>query len=180
MSDEAPENGPNPASLVARCYKVANTLGKQMFAGMLSLRARFKVDSERVEAAGGPVQSETDVGDSTDVQAQHTDDASEHRRNPFERALLVPVGAALLALEELIGVAAALTDAEKAGRELLHFEERGMRARAHVEGLVHHHRGRVADQLELQIEQTRNKVDGLASKGNGIASKIRPHLPKHS
>jgi hypothetical protein len=54
-----------------------------------------------------------------------------------------------------------------------------MRARAHVEQLVQHHRGRLADRLELQIEQTRGKVNDLASKGTGVASKIRPHLPKH-
>jgi hypothetical protein len=116
------------------------------------------------------------VSDHSDQEAP----ASSTGRNPIERALLVPVGAALLALEELIGVARALTDAEKAGRELLHFEERGMRARAHVEGLMHHHRGRLADRLELQIEQTRGRVNDLAAKGTGIASKIRPDLPTHS
>ena len=115
------------------------------------------------------------MGDHSDVQVQ--DSGVERQRNVIERAVLVPVGAALLAAEELLAVATTLTDAEKAGRELLHFEERGMRARAHVEGLVHHHRGRLADNLELQIEQTRSRVNGLAAKGSGIASKIRPHVP---
>ena len=109
-----------------------------------------------------------------------TPEATAPRRNPLERAVLVPVGAALFALEELVAVVSAFTDAEKAGRELLHFEERGMRARARVEELVHHHRGRLADRLELQIDQTRGTVDGLASQGKGITSRIRPHLPKHS
>jgi hypothetical protein len=113
-----------------------------------------------------------------DVTVQEPE-ATAPRRSPLERAVLVPVGAALLALEELVAVASALTDAEKAGRELLHFEERGMRARAHVEDLVHHHRGRLADRLELQIDQTRGRVDGLASHGKGITSRIRPHVPKH-
>jgi hypothetical protein len=112
--------------------------------------------------------------------AVHEPEAPAARRNPLERAVLVPVGAALLALEELVAVASAFTDAEKAGRELLHFEERGMRARAHVEGLVHHHRGRLADRLELRIDQTRGTVDDLASQGKGITSRIRPHLPKRS
>jgi hypothetical protein len=115
----------------------------------------------------------------TDVEAHEAEQATP-RHNPLERAVLVPVGAALLALEELIGVASALVDGEKAGRELLHFEERGMRARAHVEGLVHHHRGRLADRLELEIEQTRGRVNDLASHGTKIASKIRPDLPTHS
>jgi hypothetical protein len=115
------------------------------------------------------------VGNHSDVEVQET--GTDRGRNVIERAVLVPVGAALLAAEELLGLATALTDAEKAGRELLHFEERGMRARAHVEGLVHHHRGRLADNLELQIEQTRNRVNGLAARGSGIASKIRPHVP---
>jgi hypothetical protein len=94
--------------------------------------------------------------------------------------VLVPVGVALTALEELIALAGALVDDEKAARELLHFEERGVRARAHVEGLVNHHRGRLADRLEQRIEQTRGHVNGLASNGHGIASKIRPKLPTHS
>jgi hypothetical protein len=110
----------------------------------------------------------------------HEPESTGARRSPLERAVLVPVGAALLALEELIGVAAAFADAEKAGRELLHFEERGVKARAHVEGLLHHHRGQLADRLELRIEQSRSRVDGLASHGKGVASRIRPHLPKHS
>jgi hypothetical protein len=113
-----------------------------------------------------------------DIAVQEPE-APADRRNPLERALLVPVGAALLALEEVVAVATALTDAEKAGRELLHFEERGMRARAHVEGLVQHHRGRLADGLELRIEQTRSRVDDLASHGRGITSRIRPDVPKH-
>jgi hypothetical protein len=180
MSADGPENSGDRAARTRRCYKVDSTLGKQMFAAMLSIRSRFAVGSKRAGATGGAAQSETNVGDSTDVELHHTDASPEHRRSPIERAVLVPVGAALLAVEELIGVATALTDAEKAGRELLHFEERGVRARAHVEGVLHHHRGRLADQLELQIEQTRNKVNGLASKGSGIASKIRPQMPKHS
>ena len=118
--------------------------------------------------------------DEHDDIAVKAPEAGADRRRPLERALLVPVGAALLALEEVVAVATTLTDAEKAGRELLHFEERGMRARAHVEGLVHHHRGRLADRLELQIEQTRSRVDDLASHGKGITSRIRPHVPKHS
>ena len=101
------------------------------------------------------------------------------RRNPLERAILVPVGAALLAAEELIAIAHALTDAEKAGRELVHFEERGMRARHDVEGILHHHRARLADTLESRIEQTRSNVNKLATKGSGIASKIRPQVPTH-
>jgi predicted component of type VI protein secretion system len=100
-------------------------------------------------------------------------------RGPLERAILVPVGAALLALEQLLGVASALVDAEKAGRELLHFEERGIRARSHVEGLVHHHRHRAADNLEQRIEQTRTHVNKLATKSHSITSKIRPHMPKY-
>ncbi len=102
------------------------------------------------------------------------------QRNPLERALLVPLGAALLAIEELIGVASALGDAERAGRELLHFEERGMKARAHVEEMMHDHRGRIADRLELNIERTRGRLNELAAKGTGIASKIRPEMPTHS
>jgi hypothetical protein len=114
-----------------------------------------------------------------ELAVQHESEESAQRRNPIERAVLVPVGAALLAAEELIGLAATLTDAEKAGQELLHFEERGMRARAHVDRLVQHHRGRVADNLESRIEQTRGRINDLASKGTGIASKIRPQVPTH-
>ncbi|MGD0198731.1 MAG: hypothetical protein ABSC56_12600 [Solirubrobacteraceae bacterium] len=101
------------------------------------------------------------------------------RRGTLERAVLVPVGAALTIAEELLGLAATLADAEKAGRELLHFEERGARARAHVERLTHHHRNRLADQLDVRIAQARTQVDDLASKSGGIASKIRPHMPTH-
>jgi hypothetical protein len=118
--------------------------------------------------------------DEHDDITEHQGEAPAARRNPLERAVLVPIGAALLALEQLVAVAAAFTDAEKAGRELLHFEERGMKARAHVEGLLHHQRGRLADRLELQIDQTRGRVDGVASHGKGLASRIRPHLPKRS
>ena len=73
----------------------------------------------------------------------------------------------------------ALYAAKKAGRELLHFEERGIRARSHVEGLVHHHRHRAADNLEQRIEQTRTHVNKLATKSHSITSKIRPHMPKY-
>jgi len=102
------------------------------------------------------------------------------RRGLLERAVLVPTGAVLLAAEELLGLAATLVDAEKAGRELLHFEERGIRAREHVEHLVHHHRHRLADRLDLRIEQARNHLNDLASKSGEITSKIRPEVPKHS
>jgi predicted component of type VI protein secretion system len=105
--------------------------------------------------------------------------AKARGRGPLERAILVPVGAALLALEELLGVATTLADTEKAARELLHFEERGVRARSHVEGLVHHHRHRAADNLEQRIEQTRTHVNELATKSHSITSKIRPHMPKY-
>ena len=98
-------------------------------------------------------------------------------RNIFERAILVPVGALLLATEELIGVATALTDAEKATRELVHFEERGRRAQADVARLAHHHRGRVADGLDDQIERARRELDALAERSKGISSKIRPKVP---
>lgn len=101
-------------------------------------------------------------------------------RHILERAILVPAGALLLAAEELIGLAATLADAEKAGRELVHFEERGQRARAHVEHLVHHHRGRAADRLDDRIERARHELNALASRGKGISSKIRPHVPTNT
>jgi hypothetical protein len=170
---EAEENQPAGARLVVRCYKVGKSFGKQMFGAILNNRSK----SARMRS-GGPPESESSVGEPTEVATQYAAAEPAHRRSPIERAVLVPVGAALLAAEELIAVASALMDAEKAGRELLHFEERGMRARAHVEGLVHHHRGRLADSLELRIEQTRGHVNDVATKGNGFISKIRPHLPK--
>jgi chaperonin cofactor prefoldin len=108
-------------------------------------------------------------------------EASEDRlRHMLERAILVPTGALLMVVEEVIGVAATLADAEKAGRELVHFEERGRRARAHVEHLVHHHRGRVADRLDDRIERARHELNALASRGKGVSSKIRPHLPTNT
>jgi hypothetical protein len=107
-----------------------------------------------------------------------TDGGSTAGSHQFlERAILVPAGALLLAAEELIGVAATLTDAEKAGRELVHFEERGQRARAHVEHLVHHHRERAADQIDDRIEHARQQLNALASKSKGISSMIRPQVP---
>jgi hypothetical protein len=127
--------------------------------------------------AGSQRAASESVSDVVELKEPSPGGQAAQRRSPLERAVLVPIGAALLALEELIGVASALTDAEKASRELLHFEERGMRARAHVGELIHHHRARVADELELQIEQARGRVNGLAEKGTGLASKIRPHLP---
>lgn len=99
---------------------------------------------------------------------------STRPRDLLERAILVPAGALLLAAEELIGLAATLADAEKAGRELVHLEERGRRARSHVEHLVHHHRGRAADQLDERIDRAHGRVGALAAKGKGISSKIRP------
>lgn len=98
-------------------------------------------------------------------------------RGLLERAVLVPTGAVLLAAEELLGVAATLADAEKAGRELLHFEERGARARRDVQRLMHHQRGRVADTLDERIEQARLQLNQLAARGKGISSKIRPEMP---
>lgn len=142
-----------------------------MLAAILRRRDRSAPTAQR---GGGP-EKELNVGKQ---ELEHAD-VPAHRRNPIERAILVPVGAALLAAEELLGVATALVDAEKAGRELLHFEERGMRARTHVEGLVHHHRHRVADNLELRIEQARRQVNDLATKSGTITSKIRPDLPNH-
>ena len=115
----------------------------------------------------------------TDLPEPVTDGAAGPRRSLIERAMLVPVGAALMAAEELLALATTLMDAEKAGRELLHFEERGVRARAHVERAFHHHRMRLADRLDLRIEQARNQINDLASKSGGITSKIRPHVPTH-
>jgi hypothetical protein len=119
------------------------------------------------------------MSDQSDIAVAQAE-PSGSSRSRLERAVLVPLGAALTMVEELIAVASALVDDEKAGRELLHFEERGVRARAHVAGLVSHHRGRLADRLELRIEQTRGRVDDLASSGHAVASKIRPKLPTHS
>jgi hypothetical protein len=150
-----------------------------MFAAILKRRQRTPGDSAGAGPGRAATESEIAVGHPSDVAVQETAERPAHRRNPVERAVLVPVGAALLAAEELLALAAALADAEKAGRELLHFEERGMRARAHVEHLLNHHRGHLADRLELRIEQTRGHADGLATKGRGFASKIRPQMPKH-
>jgi hypothetical protein len=138
-----------------------------MFGDILGRRSRHGAD-------GAPAESEAAVSEQTGTAVE-----TASKRNPLERAVLVPVGAALLAAEELLALAHALTDAEKAGRELLHFEERGMRARAGVEELLHHHRARLADGLEQRIEQTRVHVNKLATKGTGIASKIRPDMPTH-
>jgi hypothetical protein len=101
-------------------------------------------------------------------------------RSILERAVLVPTGAVLLAAEELLGVAALLVDAEKAGRELLHFEQRGARARAHAEHLLHHHRGRAADRLDQRIEHARRQLNAFAEKSKEISSKIRPEVPTNS
>jgi hypothetical protein len=98
-------------------------------------------------------------------------------RGLLERAVLVPAGAVLLAAEEVLGLAATLADAEKAGRELLHFEQRGARARRDVQRLMHHQRGRVADRLDTRIEHARLQLNEFAAKGKGISSKIRPQMP---
>jgi hypothetical protein len=173
MSEDRPRTRVGLRHWIRRRHKVGDPSGKQTFVAILDGEGSSAGGSGRADIHGGPRDRAGDVSKQADVTVRDPE-AAPARRSPIERAVLVPVGAALLALEELIGVASTLVDAEKAGRELLHFEERGMRARAHVEGLVHHHRGRLADRLELQIEQTRGKVNDLASKGSGIASKIRP------
>ena len=78
-------------------------------------------------------------------------------------------------------VVSAFTDAEKAGRELLHFEERGMRARARVEELVHHHRGRLADRLELDMRDPRSFNRQLFDEtliDNSDLPGFQPELPQ--
>jgi hypothetical protein len=115
----------------------------------------------------------------TDLVEQLVDDgAAQARRSVLERAVLVPAGALLVAAEDLLGLAATLADAEKAGRELAHFEERGARARTDFERIVRHHRGRLADRLDLRIDQARNYLNAGLSKSGGITSKIRPQMPK--
>lgn len=167
---ESLQNAQIGAGALGSCYKGGKSFGKQMFGAILGRRSMFARSRHR-----GPAESEMSV----EVAVGHAVQEPAQKRNPIERAVLVPVGAALLAAEELIALAATLSDAEKAGRELLHFEERGMRARAHVDQLLHHHRGRLADNLELRIEQTRGRLNDLATTGTGIASKIRPHVPTH-
>ena len=65
-------------------------------------------------------------------------------------------------------------------RAVLHFEQRGARARAHAEHLLHHHRGRAADRLDQRIEHARRQLNAFAEKSKEISSKIRPEVPTNS
>ena len=102
-------------------------------------------------------------------------------RTLAERAVLVPVGAALLAGEELLGVLAALASPDKADAQLHEFEQRGLLARDRIEQELRHRRSQLASECGPSAqrigEQLRNRMREMASQGNKIASKIQAQMP---
>ncbi len=80
-----------------------------------------------------------------------------------ERAVLVPVGASLMARDNLVstvkGLAGKYGNRTSVERELQRYERRGSTARNRLERQVHHTRTRV----ERELRQRRNRVEKLVS-----------------
>lgn len=93
-------------------------------------------------------------------------------RSIAERALLVPLGAALVAGDELRGLVAALSSAEKADAQLRQFEERAVAARTQIELQLRRRRPQVSDwdaRIGRMREQVRDTMHDLASRRGDAA-----------
>lgn len=100
----------------------------------------------------------------------------ERARRLAERAVLVPVGAALVARERLLQLLQTPAAAEAQLRE---FEQRGKIARDHLEDRLRVPRELLAREVESHTtclrNEVRNTMRDLASKGDRVASKLRAH-----
>lgn len=94
-------------------------------------------------------------------------------RSVAERAVLVPIGAALVVGDELLGVVANLASADKADAQLRQFEERAALARDRVERQLRRRRTQVTKEWDVRIgrmrEQVRDTMHDLASKRGDAA-----------
>lgn len=106
--------------------------------------------------------------------------ATAKRPSPAERALLIPVGAALIARERLASevgdTIASYNTSAKASAQLRKFERRGTTARNRVERELRKTRVRV----ERELRQTRGRVEHELTRrrrdGEELASRVQERL----
>jgi hypothetical protein len=131
------------------------------------------------EAASDSSAGEVAPADSEDLAQGGA--ALARVRSLAERAVLVPVGAALLAGEELLGVFATLASPDKADEQLHQFEQRGLLARDRIEQELRRRRSQLRSECGPSVqrigEQVRNRMREMSSQGNKIASKIQAQMP---
>jgi hypothetical protein len=112
----------------------------------------------------------------------HRDDLeAAPSRSVAERLVLIPLGAAAIVADELIGHLASLSSRDSAERRLRLLEARGKLERDRIEQEIQRHRSKAVSGLETRAEQTRtqlrNTLRDLTSKGCNLASTIRPEVP---
>jgi hypothetical protein len=131
------------------------------------------------EAASDPSAGQAAQADGEDAAQNGV--ALARVRTLAERAVLVPVGAALLAGEELIGVLVTLASSDKADAQLHEFEQRGLLARDRIEQELRRRRTQLRSECGPSVqrigEQVRNRMREMSSQGNKIASKIQAQMP---
>jgi hypothetical protein len=120
-----------------------------------------------VEPAGEDYESTTDQAGVEPVATDGGELDVARSRSIAERALLVPLGAALVAGDELRGLVATLASADKADAQLRQFEERAVAARERLELQLRRRRSQVSEwdsRIGRMREQVRDTMHDLASK----------------
>jgi hypothetical protein len=98
-------------------------------------------------------------------------------RSVAERLVLIPLGAAAIVADELIGQLMSLSSRDSAERQVRLFEARGKLERARIEQEIQRHRSKAVDGLGTRAEQLRNTLRDVSSKGCNLASTIRREMP---
>jgi hypothetical protein len=123
-------------------------------------------------ASDEPYVSKTEQAGTEPVAMDGAELEVARSRSIAERALLVPLGAALVAGDELRGLVAALSSAEKADAQLRQFEERAVAARTQIELQLRRRRSQVSEwdaRIGRMREQVRDTMHDLASKRGDVA-----------
>jgi len=132
-------------------------------------------EAEDHSADATPAEQEEPV--ITDTRPLELDSA----RRLAERAVLVPIGAALLAREQLLRLVSSPASEEA---QLRQFEQRGILARDRLEARLRVPRAILTREVEGHAtclrQQVRNTMRDLTSKGNRVASKIQTRVPTQS
>jgi hypothetical protein len=105
---------------------------------------------------------------------------SARRSSPAERAVLIPVGAALIARDRVLeGVNEAISSynsTSKATAQLRKFERRGSTARNRFERKVRKTRVRVERELRQTRTRVEHEVDRRRRDGEQLASRVQERL----
>jgi hypothetical protein len=128
--------------------------------------SRAKSATKRTTASGSSASTKRST------QAVKNDTLSSYA----ERAVLIPVGAALIARERVVSTIDTYSSPSKANAQLRKFERRGNTARSRVEREIRKTRVRV----EREVRQTRGRVEREVTRrkrdGEELANRVQERI----